>query len=421
MQYYRLRHQYHSIQLLTVKKMEEEKKEEEKREVWIRSWGAGTDGQLGTGKEQDEWLPQFVPSLATLAISSISCGGAHALALLRGGGVVSWGRGKSGQLGHGDSESIIKPKLIKSLENIVICCMSAGWSHSAFVSECGQLFTCGDGTFGQLGLGHFDSQHFPCKVLAFETKHVSMVSCGMRHTLVLAKGISDSSVFAFGSARHGQLGAAASCQNLNGPNSSRKEARCINIPVRVKDLDIQNVVFICANGDHSSALTENGHLYVWGKGFDGNSDISVPMLATTTLRFCQVALGWNHGMVLTDDGKAYMWGGSHHGKLSMKKENMMKADSNVLGQVGDSLAFQRISLLGETKIKQIAAGAEHSAIILENEVVMTWGWGEHGQLGLGSTCDYQCPQTVSISIPSRDDQNNHAVYCGSGFTFALRF
>lgn len=417
--------------------MEEEGNQEEKRETWVWSWGAGTDGQLGTGREQDEWIPQFVPSLANLAISSISCGGAHALALLRGGRVVSWGRGKSGQLGHGESESISKPKLIKSLEDIVICNVSAGWSHSAFVSECGQLFTSGDGTFGQLGLGHFDSQHFPCKVLAFESRHVSMVSCGMRHTLVLLKGISDSSVFAFGSARHGQLGAVASCQNLDGPYSSRKHDRYFNSPVHV---DVQKVAFICANGDHSSALTENGHLYVWGKGFDGNSDIYVPMLVTTTLKICQVALGWNHGMVLTDDGKSYMWGGSHHGKLSTKKENMMQVDSNVLaclstcdilknelqlmktnGQVGDSLTLQRISLLEETKIKQISAGAEHSAIILDNEVVMTWGWGEHGQLGLGSMCDHQCPQIVPISIPPRDEQKKYAVYCGSGFTFALRY
>ncbi|KAH9318333.1 hypothetical protein KI387_020102, partial [Taxus chinensis] len=335
-----------------------------------------------------------------------------------GGEVLSWGRGNSGQLGHGDCESIIKPRLVKSLENIAIHSMSAGWSHSAFVSaENGELFTCGDGTFGQLGLGHFESQYFPCKVEAFASKHVSMVSCGMRHTLVLLKGISDSSVFAFGSSRHGQLGARASDQYLNGPNSTRKEARYFNIPVRVKEFDIHNVAFICANGHHSSALTENGHLYVWGKGFDGNSDIFVPTLATTTLRFCQVALGWNHGMVLTDDGKTYMWGGTRHGKLGIKKENLIKLESNVLGQVGDSIALQRIGSLEGKKTKQIAAGAEHSAIILENEVVMTWGWGEHGQLGLASTCDQQHPQTVHIPIPSCDKKKMHQVHCGSGFTY----
>lgn len=55
-------------------------REEEKEEIW--SWGAGTEGQLGTGKLQDEHIPQnlhFLPSL-----SHLSCGGAHVIALTHG-------------------------------------------------------------------------------------------------------------------------------------------------------------------------------------------------------------------------------------------------------------------------------------------------------------------------------------------------
>ncbi|XP_057443263.1 uncharacterized protein LOC130735198 [Lotus japonicus] len=54
----------------------------------------------------------------------------------------------------------------------------------------------------------------------------------------------------------------------------------------------------------------------------------------------------------------------------------------------------------------------------ENGEVKTWGWGEHGQLGLGDTCDRISPDTVSLGY----DLNEAAsirVYCGSGFTFAL--
>lgn len=57
--------------------------EEEKQEVW--SWGAGTDGQLATGRIQDEHLPQLLPcSLFQHPISNLSCGGAHVIALLQG-------------------------------------------------------------------------------------------------------------------------------------------------------------------------------------------------------------------------------------------------------------------------------------------------------------------------------------------------
>lgn len=56
-----------------------ESKEEEQR-VW--SWGAGTDGQLGTGCLQDELSPQLLQ--LPFSVSALACGGAHVLALTFG-------------------------------------------------------------------------------------------------------------------------------------------------------------------------------------------------------------------------------------------------------------------------------------------------------------------------------------------------
>lgn len=137
----------------------EEKKESEDR-LW--SWGAGTDGQLGTGRLQDEHLPRL---LSLPSVSTLACGGAHVIALTSGtymstlhlfffsnsyslllyikyfgwinaaGKVLSWGRGNSGQLGHGEIvNSMLYPKAVTSLDNYFITYVSAGWSHSGFVS-----------------------------------------------------------------------------------------------------------------------------------------------------------------------------------------------------------------------------------------------------------------------------------------------
>lgn len=51
---------------------------------------------------------------------------------------------------------------------------------------------------------------------------------------------------------------------------------------------------------------------------------------------------------------------------------------------------------------------------------MTWGWGEHGQLGLGSTCDWIEPQEVSLGDTLLDHWAKCSIYCGSGFTFVIR-
>lgn len=50
---------------------------------------------------------------------------------------------------------------------------------------------------------------------------------------------------------------------------------------------------------------------------------------------------------------------------------------------------------------------------------MTWGWGEHGQLGLGNTCDHMIPQTVTMESGRLDASAWFRVYCGSGFTIAV--
>lgn len=55
-------------------------------------------------------------------------------------------------------------------------------------SDSGCLFTCGDGSFGQLGHGDFKSYSSPIEVSFFNSKHVEQVACGMRHSLVLSKG-----------------------------------------------------------------------------------------------------------------------------------------------------------------------------------------------------------------------------------------
>lgn len=55
--------------------------DEEQQEIW--SWGAGTDGQLATGRLQDEHSPQLLRSLSAAfgPITSLSCGGAHVIAV----------------------------------------------------------------------------------------------------------------------------------------------------------------------------------------------------------------------------------------------------------------------------------------------------------------------------------------------------
>lgn len=58
--------------------------------------------------------------------------------------------------------------------------------------------------------------------------------------------------------------------------------------------------------------------------------------------------------------------------------------------------------------------------IAEDGVIRSWGWGEHGQLGLGNTCDQMRPEVVILSQDVHKEATKIKVYCGSGFTIVLR-
>ncbi|KAL0795426.1 hypothetical protein Bca101_066803 [Brassica carinata] len=364
---------------------------DEEEQVW--SWGAGTDGQLGTAKLQDEHLPQLLSLTSLASISMLACGGAHVIALTSGGGkVLTWGRGNSGQLGHGDILDSSLPKPVSFFEGYVVTQASAGWSHSAFVSDSGCLFTCGNGSFGQLGHGDNMSLCSPAKVSYFVGKSIKMVACGMRHSLVLFAG---NQVCGFGSGKRGQLGV-----------SSQKTKSVVNLPCVVSGLEDVEVVRIAANGDHSAAISANGQMFSWGRGFCGSPDVQTPQCLPSSLSFREVALGWNHALLLTVDGEVFKLGNT----LNKQSEKQQDPSEPLL---------EKVPGFDGVKVVQIAAGAEHSAAVTESGEVHTWGWGEHGQLGFGNTNDQNNPQLVSqgsIDQRARDTK----VYCGSGFTYIVR-
>ncbi|XP_071702176.1 ultraviolet-B receptor UVR8 [Rutidosis leptorrhynchoides] len=372
-------------------------RQSEKQEIW--SWGAGTDGQLATGLLQDEHIPQLLPFQPSL--SFISCGGAHVVALTPGKKVFTWGRGTSGQLGHGNLVNSLGPKSVDVLNNFKITNVSAGWNHSGFVTDIGHLLTCGDGSFGQLGLGDNVSQCSPVKVLHFESWHVQQIAFGMRHSLALLKGEKGDQVYSFGSGKRGQLGI------------SNEKVKSISLPMSVSGLDQVNVGSIVANGDHSAAISDNGHLYTWGRGFDGKPGMCFPERVISMVSFTQVSLGWNHALILTEEGEALMLG-SHHGVLKNHQiQNLTKHNIN-------EEQVKKICGLNGIKVVGVASGAEHSVLTTENGAVLTWGWGEHGQLGLGDTRDHNNPQVVSMGQSGAHEYATSNVYCGSGFTFVVR-
>nr|XP_048284752.1 alsin isoform X2 [Myodes glareolus] len=69
--------------------------------------------------------------------------------------VWTWGKGKDGQLGHGDVLPRLQPLCVKCLDGKEVIHLEAGDSHSLALTAKSQVYSWGSNTFGQLGHSDF--------------------------------------------------------------------------------------------------------------------------------------------------------------------------------------------------------------------------------------------------------------------------
>ncbi|XP_009989903.1 PREDICTED: E3 ISG15--protein ligase HERC5-like, partial [Tauraco erythrolophus] len=164
------------------------------------------------GKLSEEWATasascsktRLVKELGNQDIVQIACGDQHAMALSRGGELFSWGQNTHGQLGVGSQTTLIhQPQLVERLKGISLAQIAAGGAHSASVSLSGAVYSWGKNDFGQLGLGDTEDRACPSYVRALEHWKTVFISCGADHTAVLSK---EGLVCTFGAGGAGQLG-----------------------------------------------------------------------------------------------------------------------------------------------------------------------------------------------------------------------
>jgi len=94
----------------------------------------------------------------TLIIQDISAGGRHSLVLMEDGSLFSFGFGTNGQLGLRSTSNKSRPQYVKDMAGKRVIQIAAGWNHSLVLTESGDLWACGYGAHGQLGLGDKESK-----------------------------------------------------------------------------------------------------------------------------------------------------------------------------------------------------------------------------------------------------------------------
>merc|ERR1712072_371368 len=132
----------------------------------VFSFGNGSDGKLGHGNMQDQATPkrvEYFDSILPILITNIAAGGRHTIFMTDEGDIYTCGFGGNGRLGHGNLGDQRIPKMVDALDppEMNIVAIAAGESHSSVLIQTGEVLGFGWGQYGQLGSGTFKDRLLP--------------------------------------------------------------------------------------------------------------------------------------------------------------------------------------------------------------------------------------------------------------------
>ena len=131
------------------------------------TFGSGQNGQLGLGISFGMNIPTQVNNEHITDIISVSCGKVQTAILKSDGTVYTFGINTYGQLGDGSTNIRYTPvPVVDSNDYIVedIIAVSCGDYHTAILKSDGIVYTFGNNSYGQLGLGNTTQKITPTKI-----------------------------------------------------------------------------------------------------------------------------------------------------------------------------------------------------------------------------------------------------------------
>lgn len=220
----------------------------------VYSWGEGDDGKLGHGNKSSCERPRVIEVLRGKEVVDVACGGAHSACITASGELYTWGKGRYGRLGHGDSDDQLRPKKVEALSGWRVRCVACGSgdAQTLCVTDDDCVWSWGDGDYGKLGRGGSDGCKVPVRVDLLQGMGVVRVECGSQFSVALT---SSGGVYTWGKGDYHRLG--------HGTDDH------VRRPKRVAALQGKKVICIAVGSLHCVACTDTGEVYTWGDNDEG--------------------------------------------------------------------------------------------------------------------------------------------------------
>ncbi|XP_036850372.2 inhibitor of Bruton tyrosine kinase isoform X2 [Manis javanica] len=118
------------------------------------TWGDNTNFTLGHGSQNSKHHPELVDlfSRSGVYIKQVVLCKFHSVFLSQKGQIYTCGHGPGGRLGHGDEQTCLVPRLVEGLSGHICSQVAAAKDHTVVLTEDGCVYTFGLNIFHQLGI-----------------------------------------------------------------------------------------------------------------------------------------------------------------------------------------------------------------------------------------------------------------------------
>ncbi len=295
------------------------------------TWGDNFEGKLGNNSTNNSNIPVDITANFSLGegekILGIAMGYTHSMALTSAGRVFSWGYNYYGQVGDGTTLARHLPVDITFQFAFdigeAIVKIETGNDHSAVLTSSGRLFVWGHNNFGQLGIGelNYNANSTPTEI----TSHFNLVA---EETIMdidfngnVSSAISSSSrVFTWGENSYGNLGIGTS-------ESVEYKSTPYDISNKFGLDPTDKIISLSLGYFHGSALSDFGKIFTWGRNEEGQlgnntiinhyspEAISLGFELVENEKIVKISMGTRHSSAMTSEGRVFLWGFNYNGEV----------------------------------------------------------------------------------------------------------
>ncbi|XP_060240657.1 inhibitor of Bruton tyrosine kinase isoform X3 [Meriones unguiculatus] len=220
----------------------------------VYTWGDNTNFTLGHGSQNSKHHPELLDlfSRSGVYVKQVVLCKFHSVFLSQKGQVYTCGHGRGGRLGHGDEQTCLVPRLVEGLTGHNCSQVAAAKDHTVVLTEDGCVYTFGLNMFHQLGIIPPPSScNVPRQIQAKHLKGrpIVGVAAGRFHTALWTR----EAVYTLG-LNGGQLG------HLLDPNGEKY----VTTPRQVSALHHKDIAvsLVAASDGATVCVTTRGDIYL---------------------------------------------------------------------------------------------------------------------------------------------------------------